>query len=68
MQASYKNKQFQIEKAIKEWNLDYNIEFSNETLDAYFMTQHRSGLEAVIRTAGPYQKNSSDGMDNYDIR
>lgn len=68
VQASYKNKQFQIEKAIKEWNLDYNIEFSNETLDAYFMTQHRSGLEAVIRTAGPYQKNSSDGMDNYDIR
>ena len=68
VQASYKDKKFQIEKAIKEWNLDYNIEFSNETLDAYFMTQHRSGLEAVIRTAGPYQKNSSDGMDNYDIR
>lgn len=68
VQASYKNKEFNITKAIKEWNLDYSIEFTNETLDAYFMTQHRAGLESVIRTAWPYQKNSSDGMDNYDIR
>lgn len=68
VQWEYKNKKFQITKAIKDWNLDYNIEFTNETLSAYFMTQHRAWLEAVIRTAWPYQKNASDGMDNYDIR
>lgn len=68
VEGRYKKFLFTIKKSLKDRNLDYEIEFTNETLDAYFVSQNRESIGAVADFAVKNQMNAVDGLPNVDLR